>query len=91
MKNTAELAYNYQERHCTVTIIFFAKIDSNPPMLFLGNGDQDETAELKFLCSLSNETTDMDVSTYFDNALKKIIREKLLLIKHQSHSSQLHS
>lgn len=77
VKNTGELVYNYQDRQCTLTIVLFAKIDSNPPILFLGNGDEDETVELKLLCKLNNETTEKDVRVCFDDALKKIIREKL--------------
>ena len=77
VRNTDELVYKYQERHCTVTVILFAKIDTSPATLFLGDDDQDETAEYKFLCSLTKETTDIDVSACFNAALKKIIREKL--------------
>lgn len=77
VRNTDELVYTCQERQCTVTVILFAKIDTSPATLFLGDGNHEETAEYKFLCTLAKDTTDMDVSACFDTALKKLIREKL--------------
>jgi hypothetical protein len=78
VKNTDELIYDYQERHCTVSIIFSAKIESDQTTLFLGSSTTtDETIELKPLCSLTKETNDMDVSRSFNNVVKKLVREKL--------------
>ena len=77
VRNTDELNYNYQERQCTIPIICLAKIESDQTTLFLGTSTSDETIELKPLCNLNKETNDMDISKCFDNAVKKLVREKL--------------
>jgi hypothetical protein len=75
--NTDELIYEYQERHCTIPIICSAKIELNQTTLFLGSSTKDGTIELKPLCNLDKETNDMDVSKCFNNAVKKLVSEKL--------------
>jgi hypothetical protein len=77
VRNMDELIYDYQAQHCTIPIIFSAKIEFDQTTLFLGSSTTDGTTELKFLCSLNKETNDMDVSKYFDNAVKKLVKEKL--------------
>jgi hypothetical protein len=77
VRNTDELIYNYQERQCTIPIICSAKIESDQTTLFLGTSTSDETIELKPLCNLNKETNDTDVNRCFDNAVKKLVREKL--------------
>jgi len=77
VRNTDELIYDYQGQHCTIPIIFSAKIEFAQTTLFLGSSTTDGTIELKALCNLNKETNDIDVSKYFDNAVKKLVREKL--------------
>ena len=77
VKNTDELIYDYQERHCTITIICSAKIELEQTTLFLGTSTLDGTIQLKHLCKLDNETNDADVSKYFNHAVKRLVREKL--------------
>lgn len=77
VKNTDELVYDYQGQHCIIPITLSAKIELHQAILFLGSGTTDGTIELKLLCHLNKETNDMDVNIYFDNAVKKLVREKL--------------
>jgi len=77
VRNTDELIYDYQGQHCAIPITFSAKIEFDQTTLFLGSSTKDGTTELKALCSLNKETNDIDVSKYFDNAVKKLVKEKL--------------
>jgi len=77
VRNTDELIYDYQGQHCTIAIIVSVKMEFDQTTLLLGSTTKDGTIELKPLCSLNKETNDMDVSRYFDNAVKKLVREKL--------------
>jgi hypothetical protein len=77
VRNTDELIYDYQERQCTIPIICSVKIEFDQTTLFIGTNISDEAVELKLLCKLSKETDDADVSKYFDDAVKKLVKEKL--------------
>ncbi|UJR26048.1 hypothetical protein I4U23_007394 [Adineta vaga] len=77
VRNTDELIYNNQERHCTIPIICSAQFNLDHAIIFLGSADNDGTTELKTLCNLDKETNDMDVSKYFDIAVKRLVRDKL--------------
>jgi hypothetical protein len=77
VRNMDELIYDFQGRHCTIPIICSAKIELDQTTLLVGSGTLDGTVQLKHLCKLDNKTNDADVCKYFDNVVKRLVKEKL--------------
>ncbi|CAF0811461.1 unnamed protein product [Adineta ricciae] len=77
VKNTDELTYGYQDRHCSTPIICLVQFDLEPATFFVGSMDSMGTMDLKILCNVEKGTDDMDVSMHFDLAVKRLVRDKL--------------